>query len=120
MRSDKQNQASRANGNKSRGPVTSEGKAASSQNAATHNLTGGHFILLSNEDPEMFAIHETEYLQRFQPIDGVEYAQVQAMIIASWRQLRISKMETALLDIEMARQEADVEEEFTLIPPPGR
>lgn len=71
MRSDKQKEASRANGSKSRGPVTPEGKANAANNAGTDNLSGDHFTLLSNEDPEQFLIHENEYLVRFNQIDGV-------------------------------------------------
>src|SRR5688500_14330783 len=112
MRSDKQNQASKNNGKKSKGPVTDEGKANSSQNAATHNLVGRHFILLSNEDPKDFELHESGYLQRFQPIDAVEYDLVQRMIIASWRERRILIMESSLFELEMERQRLTVDAEF--------
>ena len=113
MRTDKQSETSRTNGKKSRGPVTDQGKANSARNSATHNLTGEHFALLSNEDPNHFAIHENEFLQRFQPMDGVEYDLVQKLIIASWRERRIVAMEAALLEVEMARQDAGIEQEFT-------
>jgi hypothetical protein len=139
MRTEKQSEASRNNGKKSQGPVTGQGKANSAknasthnlsgnhfillsnaQNATTHNLSGNHFILLSNEKPEEFTTHQHEYVMRFQPIDGVEFDLVQQMIIASWRQRRISRMESALFEIEMARHAAEVDREFLQIDPPGR
>ena len=119
MRSDKQSEASRNNGKKSQGPVTEQGKANSARNAESHNLSGGHISLLSNEDPNEFAALEDEYLQRFQPMDGVEYDLVQKMICASWRERRIICMETALFEIEMARQRDEVRAEFPIIDPAG-
>src|SRR5688500_9565439 len=120
MRSDKQNQASRKNGTKSSGPVTPEGKAASSRNAVSHNLCAGHVVLLSNEDPREYYQHLVDFHQRFQPIDGVERELVDKLIAASWRDRRITNMETALYEMEMDRQTPEVDAEFSEIAPPGR
>jgi hypothetical protein len=112
MRSDRQNETSRINGRKSRGPVSEQGKKNASRNASTHNLASEHFILLSNEDPEAFAAHQYGFLRRFQPIDAVEYGLVQKLIIASWRERRISIMESAVFEMEMERQRPAVAAEF--------
>jgi hypothetical protein len=53
-RSPAQLEASRANGSRSRGPVTAEGKARSSRNAVRHGLCAPA-ILAPGEDPEAFA-----------------------------------------------------------------
>ncbi|MFB3918407.1 MAG: hypothetical protein ACE14M_16885, partial [Terriglobales bacterium] len=42
--------AARENGRKSRGPITSEGKARSSQNALKHGLTARRVTINSEED----------------------------------------------------------------------
>jgi len=120
MRSDKQNQASRNNGQKSQGPTTNEGKANSSHNSMRHNLSTGHLTLLSNEDPQVFHHHRDGFLLRFQPIDSVELDLVQKMIAATWRERRVEKMEAALFELEMARQQEDVDDEFEGVTPPVR
>ena len=46
--------ANRANARLSTGPKTEAGKAAVSQNAASHGLSSGSFTLLPHENPEEF------------------------------------------------------------------
>ena len=115
MRTDKQKQTSRDNGAKSNGPVTPEGKAASSQNAGRHNLCTGQLVLLTNEDPQEFHRLMDDYIVRFQPIDGVELDLVHKMIAATWREKRVTAMETSLLELEMLRQQPDVDDEYERI-----
>jgi hypothetical protein len=120
MRTNKQNEASRNNGAKSQGPVTPEGKAKSAQNAGRHNLCTGHLVLLSNEDPREFHRLRDDYILRFQPIDGVELDLVFKMIAATWREKRITAMESSLLELEMLRQKPDVDDEYSEISAPAR
>jgi hypothetical protein len=115
MRTDKQNQASRNNGAKSKGPVTPEGKAASSQNAGRHNLCTGPLVILTNEDPREFHRLMDDYMVRFQPIDGVELDLVHKIIAATWREKRVTAMETSLFELEMVRQQPDVDDEYESI-----
>ncbi len=115
MRTEKQSEASRNNGAKSNGPKTREGKARSSGNGNRHNLTGSHIILLSTEDPVEFLHHEQEYLNRFQPIDGVERDLVRKLIAASWREKRMDVMEGSLLELEMQKQSPKIAREFEFI-----
>jgi hypothetical protein len=120
MRTEKQINASKTNGEKSRGPATREGKANSSQNAVRHNLCTGHLVVLSTEDPREFLRHENYYFDRFQPLDGVERDLVHKMIAASWREKRIASMESAVFELEMDRQRSDIEEEFDFVSPQAR
>jgi hypothetical protein len=112
MRTDKQNEASRNNGGKSQGPITPDGKAKSAQNAGRHNLCTGHLVLLTNEDPREFHCLMDDYMLRFQPIDGVELDLVHKMIAATWREKRVTAMETSLFELEMIRQQPDVDDEY--------
>jgi hypothetical protein len=120
MRSDKQNEASKNNGKKSKGPVTPEGKEKSSRNAVFHNLTSGRLALLPNEDPREFREFHDHYVHRFQPVDNVELDLTEKMIAASWRERRILAMESALFEIEMDRQSEAVEQEWEEITPAAR
>lgn len=120
MRSDKQNQASRQNGAKSTGPTTPEGKANSSQNARRHNLCAGQVALLSNEDEAEFGHIRDEYFLRFLPVDSVEMDIVHKLIAATWRERRVTAMESALFEIEMLRQKPDVDQQYLDPPPEAR
>ena len=53
---DKQSAANRANAQLSTGPKTSEGKQASSQNAARHGLTSKNLILLPGQQADFFEL----------------------------------------------------------------
>jgi hypothetical protein len=71
MRTEAQIEASRANGRRSQGPVTPEGKARSSQNAYRHGLLAAT-MTLRTEDKDAFGQYLDQHLQRFQPADDVE------------------------------------------------
>lgn len=99
MSSPSQAQASRANGALSQGPVTPEGKSASSQNALRHGLRSPT-VVLPTEDPEEFAQHQAAYVKRFRPIDQPERDLVEAMAAARWRLKRLMTLEAQLLQID--------------------
>jgi hypothetical protein len=121
MRSDKQNEASRTNGKKSQGPVTPEGKANSSKNAERHNLCAtGHIVLLTNENRDEFRQLMDDFIVRCLPVDGVELDLVHKLIAAAWREKRITGMETALFELEMLRQQPEIEDEYLEISAPAR
>src|SRR5579864_5435117 len=68
MASQSKSDAARANGSKSRGPITPEGKARSSKNALKHGLTS-QFEALSGESQEDFDAllesHMTQYQSKW-------------------------------------------------------
>ena len=113
MRTDDQKNASRVNGAKSNGPTTEQGKAASARNGNRHNLSStGHVVLLSTEDSAQFERLREAYVLRFQPVDAVEMDVVEGLFAASWREQRIAKMEAALMELEIANQREDIEEDY--------
>src|SRR3981081_2605014 len=105
MSSNLQIQASRANGAKSRGPVTPEGRARSSQNAIRHGFNA-QTLVLGNESPDEFEKLLLSYIARWQPADAVEMDLVEEMVAAKWRQRRMWGVETAAYDLRMEQQEA--------------
>jgi len=114
MRTDKQAAASRANGAKSHGPVTPEGKSIIAKNAIKHGLTS-KAVVLSNEDPALFNQLLHSFLDRFQPADDAEFLLVERMAAAEWRLRRLWSMETATYDHEMVRQMETIESTYDQI-----
>ncbi len=93
--------ASRANGARSRGPVTAEGKQRAAMNALRHGLLA-KCTVMQDESPEAFAELLDQHLGRLSPADGVEYGMIEEMVSASWRLRRAWAMETRILDNEVA------------------
>jgi hypothetical protein len=62
--------SSRANGARSRGPLTAAGKDCSSTNALRHGLLA-QCIVLENESDQAFHLLVAQHTDRFGPLDGV-------------------------------------------------
>ena len=114
MRSKKQQQASKLNGSKSKGPVTPEGKARSSQNAITHGMHA-RAIVLAGEDDDKYSQLQAEYFNYWQPETIIETDLVNDIATSRWRLNRLLANETAVLDAEIDRQREAVSEEFKTI-----
>jgi hypothetical protein len=97
--------SSRANGARSRGPVTPEGKRRSSQNALAHGLLA-RCTLMEGEKPEALEALLNEHLERLGPTDGVELGMVQEMVAAYWRSCRAWAIETRTFENQVATQPA--------------
>jgi hypothetical protein len=102
MRTELQIQASRANGAKSHGPQTPEGKQASSRNAMTHGLLSG--TVVRRRIGRTFEALFSAVLEELQPQTPVEHSLVENMTVARWRQLRIRGMEKASMEYEISRR----------------
>ena len=81
-------------------------------NAVSHGILANRILL--TENPEEYSELSDAFFQRFQPADGVEAACVRAMVDSTWRQERIIKQETTLLDLAFARSKAKFPEQFVL------
>jgi hypothetical protein len=101
-RTDSQIEASRANGAKSHGPVTAEGKAVSSQNATKLGLYSKRIVLASENQADYDQLLGS-FITRFRPIDDVELEFVQGMVNARWQIRRIENVMTTALDMEVDR-----------------
>src|SRR4051812_18623294 len=92
-----QSAASCANGARSHGPATPEGKARSALNGTRHGLRGTTFTLLPDEDPAEWAAHINGYLARFRPADAAELACVERLAACDWREGRLLRLEAETL-----------------------
>ena len=84
--------ASRANGAKSRGTITPEGKARSSQNSVIHGLLRTS-IVLAEESKELFDLFQSEIVDEFHPATPFESMLVNLMASARWRSFRAAGLE---------------------------
>jgi hypothetical protein len=95
--------ASRANGARSRGPVTAEGRRRSSLNAIRHGLLS-KAVVLQNESEEGFAQLLAQHLARFAPADDVEHDAIEEMVASIWRIRRLWTIETRLFDNSIGKR----------------
>jgi hypothetical protein len=100
MPSQRQIEASRANGAKSRGPVTTLGKAISSRNSTQHGLSA-QTVVLRNEDPALFQALLASNARIFGPEDDHELRTIHDLTVAQWRLYRAETIESVLYDHRM-------------------
>src|SRR5712691_4858312 len=107
MVSNLKSETARANGAKSRGPTTAEGKEKSSRNANKHGLTAGNGnILLDCEDPGQFDEVLNRLLAIHEPATPAEQDLVEEMVACRWRTRRLWTIGTVLPTAEILAQAA--------------
>jgi hypothetical protein len=110
MVSNLKSDTARANGAKSRGPTTAEGKEKSSRNAIKHGLTAGTGnILLDSEDPGEFEEIFNKLLGIHEPATPAENDLVEEMFAARWRIRRLWTIETNQFNVEILTQAAKID-----------
>ena len=115
MPSELKSETSRANGAKSHGPKTPEGKEASSRNSLKHGFTARNTYILQCESKEEFQEFWAEHIAIHQPVTAPKKELVEQMAIARWRIRRFVNAETVLIDCEVVRNRAKVEKEFATL-----
>ena len=94
----------RANGAKSQGPKTAQGREISSRNSTKHGLSSRNLLVLECENADDFeALHDSQ-MEIHQPATPAEKDLVDQMIAARWRILRLQSIESGLLNTEMRRR----------------
>jgi hypothetical protein len=87
--------ANRENAQKSTGPRSVAGKAASSRNRLLHGLRANKHLLL-DEDPEQFVLLLNDLHSRFQPVGDGEVMIVRRIAADQWRLDRTFPMEAGI------------------------
>jgi len=87
--------ANRANAQKSTGPRSAEGKAASRFNALKHGLDA-QSIVLPGEDPAEYEALARDYDQSLRPETPTERFHVDTMIRSDWQKRRLQLVEAEL------------------------
>jgi hypothetical protein len=113
-RTEAQRAAARANGAKSNGPTTEEGKAKSALNSVRHGLLVGCLLLTTESEPKFLALLNG-YLGDYHPESQTENDLVEEIAAAKWQQMRCWTLAKALVDITMDRMEQEIAGEFRYI-----
>ncbi len=108
MRTPKQIAASRANGARSKGPVTAEGKRNSSRNSTRHGMFADTLVL-ERENPAQFRELLNELLNEHKPSTPTQTMLVETIVAARWRQQRIWGIQKTNFDVDIASVEIDSE-----------
>jgi hypothetical protein len=95
MSTRRQRAASRANGQKSQGPITEAGKAKSRFNALKHGIDAKQQIMFT-ESAEDLAVLAAEYHELHRPANADERFLVDTLINNEWRLRRLRCVETEL------------------------
>jgi hypothetical protein len=103
--------SARANGAKSHGPITEEGRKTSSMNALKHGLTA-RTVVLSNENGDEYDGLLASYIRDLKPTGPVEMDLVVEMANAKWRQRRLCKIESELFERQMEEQKEEIAADY--------
>ena len=106
MSSKRRIESSRANGAKSRGPVTSAGRLKSSRNNLRHGLLAG-IVVLQNEKPEAFTDLLDALTREITPQTEAQRGLVETMAVARWRLMRLWAIERATLQSEIEKHDPE-------------
>ena len=90
--------ANRANSQRSTGPATAEGKAASAQNARTHGLTATRLVLTTEDAAEFQAMRNGFATSSLAPVGPQEQAAFDEYVTCFWRLQRCRRAEVAVFD----------------------
>jgi hypothetical protein len=104
MSSKRRIQSSRANGAKSRGPITPEGKRKSSANSVRHGFLST-LVVLEDEKTETFITLLDTLVQELNPQTEAQRILVETMAAARWRLLRVWAIERETLQAEIDKHD---------------
>jgi hypothetical protein len=113
--SDRKLQSARANGAKSNGPHTPEGRQAVALNSVKHGLTA-QTVILQNESPDEYQAELNAYIDHFQPQGIAEQHLVHQLGAAAWRLARYVGVESGLLNDKMDDQTEWIDEKHGDVP----
>jgi hypothetical protein len=94
MASERQTAANRENAQKSTGPKTPQGRAAVRLNGVKHGLSAETLVLPGENAADLDALFDSLEAQH-QPATPTEEILVRQLAMASWRQLRLYRVEVA-------------------------
>src|ERR1039458_1148846 len=100
--------ANRSNAQRSTGPRTEEGKAASRFNALKHGIDA-RSLVIPGEDPSALEALALEYHQQFNPFGPLEDYLVQTIVQADWNRRRYTRVEAQIFQLLLANRDVSAE-----------
>lgn len=97
----------RANGKKSRGPVTQRGKSIVAQNSTRHGLLSVNPPLVLGEDLEVFQGFVQSLIEEYEPTTATEKLLVQQVAMGWLKLNRLWQAEAAIANLAILRAEMD-------------
>ncbi|QOV89425.1 hypothetical protein [Humisphaera borealis] len=85
----------RINGARSRGPVTSAGKAVSSQNALKHGLCA-RGVLIPGEDPAIYQAFVDDFIEELNAVGSLQVTLAERAAELAWKLKRVPVLETSI------------------------
>ncbi len=92
-------ESSRINGSKSSGPVTPEGRAASSQNALKLGIFSKRRFLEDEKPADFYELLDS-LIAVYNPASSAELIHVDRMAMARWKLARIERAEVAIVELQ--------------------
>jgi len=106
--------ANRSNALKSTGPVTIAGKAKASRNAVRHGLLSAR-LLLEDESWDEFDALLDGLAASLHPVGTLEFALVERIAVALWRQHRLIRAEAAGIELSRGLESATNREQIQAV-----
>jgi hypothetical protein len=100
--------ANRLNAQKSTGPSSDEGKAASRFNALKHAASAQSRIIPGEEDSALAGLTDA-YERQFQPVGPEEQLLLEKIVAADWTQRRMRRLEAEVLNALIDQQDPSEE-----------
>ena len=114
MATKRQTKANRRNAQKSTGPKTEAGKAASSRNALCHGLTAEFLVLLPDEDGDAFERLRGGVIADLAPAGALQEVLAERAAVLLWRLDRVARMEAELfIHGELALDRTSLVKDYT-------
>lgn len=102
MTTPRQQEANRRNAGRSTGPVTPEGRAASSRNAIRHGVLSSDIVVASGENRSEFDSLLQALRMELQPQSLVEATLVEQLAVLIWRNRRLADAERVMMEGRVA------------------
>ncbi len=103
MTTAKQIKANRANSKKSTGATSDEGKAVIASNALKHGLFAQRLIL-SDENMSEYSLLIDGLIKSLSPVGTLERLLVEKIAVATWKQLRLTRAESASIELDRSME----------------